>query len=108
MTRMYGKLNRDNTNDCIGKFLFANDIIFHVSRSPYYKEMVFVIVASGPSYVPPSEHKLRIVILERQVSNINVQKEQMRQTWVTAGSSIVMDGWTDIAKRPLINITVTC
>jgi hypothetical protein len=58
--------------------------------------------------VPPGEHKLRTMILERQVSNINVQKEQMRQTWVRAGCSIVMDGWTNIAKCPLINIIVTC
>jgi hypothetical protein len=32
----------------------------------------------------------------------------MRQTWVRASCSIVMDGWTNIGKRPLINIIVTC
>lgn len=37
----------------------------------------------------------------------NVQKERMRQTWLRFGCSIVMDGWTDIRKRPLINIIVT-
>lgn len=94
---MYSKLNRDDTDDDIGKFLFANGIPFHVSRSPYYKEMVKAIAAAGPSYVPPSEHKLSTVILERQVANISVQKETLRQTWVREGCSIVMDGWTDIA-----------
>ena len=39
---------------------------------------------------------------------ITVQKEEMRATWVKSGCSIVMDGWTDITKRPLINIIVTC
>jgi len=58
--------------------------------------------------VPLGEHKLRTTVLERHVSNINVQKEELRQTWVRLGCSIVMDGWTDIAKRPLINIIVTC
>jgi hypothetical protein len=72
---MYSKLNRDDTDDAIGKFMFANGIPFHVSRSPYYKEMVKAIAAAGHTYVPPGEHKLRTVILERQVSNINVQKE---------------------------------
>ena len=105
---MYSKLNRDDTDDAIGKFLFANGIPFHVSRSPYYKEMVKAIATAGSSYVPPGEHKLRTVILDRQVSNITMHKEQMRQTWVREGCSIVMDGWTDIAKRPLINIIVTC
>ena len=106
---MYGRLNRDDTDDAIGKFLFANGIPFHVSRSPYYKEMVQAIAASGPSYVPPGEHKLRTVVLDRQVSNITMQKENMRLIWVKKGCSIVMDWWTDIYKRPLINIIViTC
>lgn len=75
---MYSKLNHDDIDDDIGKFLFANGIPFHVSRSLYYKEMVKAIAVARPSYVPPSEHKLRTVILERQVANISVQKETLR------------------------------
>ena len=37
-----------------------------------------------------------------------MQKEQIKEVWVRSGCSIVMDGWTDITKRPLINIIVTC
>jgi hypothetical protein len=66
---MYGKMNHDDTNDAIGKFIFANGIPFHVSHSPYYKEMVCAIVASGPSYVPLGEHKLKTFLI--------LQKEQM-------------------------------
>jgi len=40
---MYSKQNHDDTDDGIGEFLFANDIPFHVSHSPYYKEMVKAI-----------------------------------------------------------------
>ena len=76
---MYNALDRDDTDDAIGKFLFANGIPFHVVCSPYYKEMVRSLAKVGPSYVPPSEHKLRTTILRRQVSKINVQKEKMRQ-----------------------------
>ena len=69
---MYNILDRDDTDDAIGKFIFANGIPFHVVRSPYYKEMVQAIAKIGPSYVPPGEHKLRTTILDRQVSKINV------------------------------------
>ena len=69
--------------------------------------MVQSIAAIGTSYIPRGEHKLRTIVLERKVSKINVQKEQMRQTWARFGCSIVMDGWTDISKHPLINIIVT-
>lgn len=63
VSRMYNVLNQDNTDDAIGKFLFANGILFHVVRSPYYKEMVQAIARIGPSSVPPGEHKLRTTIL---------------------------------------------
>ena len=104
---IYYVQKRDDTYAAIGIFLFANGIPFHVARSPYYKEMVQTIAAIGTSYVPLGEHNLRTTVLERQVSKINVQKEQMRQTWARFGCSIVMDGWTDISKHPLINIIVT-
>ncbi|KAH9326223.1 hypothetical protein KI387_006401, partial [Taxus chinensis] len=32
----------------------------------------------------------------------------MKVTWVSHGCSIIMDGWTDIRHRPLINIIVSC
>ena len=77
---MYDVQKRDDTDDAIGRFIFANGILFHVARSPYYIEMVQSIAAIGTSYVPPGEHKLRTTVLERQVSKINVQKEESRQT----------------------------
>lgn len=61
---MYSKFNHDDIDDSIGNFLFLNGIPFHVSHSPYYKEMVKEIVAVRPSYVTPGEHMLRTVILE--------------------------------------------
>jgi len=51
IARMCSKLNCDDIDDVIGKFLFANDIPFHVSHFPYYKEMVKAIATVGHSYV---------------------------------------------------------
>ena len=64
---MYGKLEHDDIDDAVGRFLFSNGIPFHFSHSPYYKEMVQALVRVGPSYVPPGETKLRTVVLEREV-----------------------------------------
>jgi hypothetical protein len=33
--------------------------------------------------------------------------EDLRKSWVVYGCSIVMDGWTNIQQRPLLNIIVT-
>lgn len=31
--------SKDEANDAIGKFFFANTILFHLAHSPYYKEV---------------------------------------------------------------------
>ena len=31
----------------------------------------------------------------------------LKQSWIYSGCSIVMDGWTNIQQRPLLNIIVT-
>ena len=98
LTGMYNVQKRDDTNDSIGRFLFANGIMFYVARSPYYKEMVQTIAAVRPSYVLPGEHKLRTTVLERKVLKINVQKEHMRQTWVRVGALLLsMGGQTSVS-----------
>lgn len=33
--------------------------------------------------------------------------EDLKQSWVQSGCSIVMDGWTNIQQRPLLNVIVT-
>lgn len=43
LAEIHVKLKQDDTYDAIGKFIFSNGIPFHVSRSPYYKEMVKAI-----------------------------------------------------------------
>lgn len=81
---------KDEANDAIGKF-FANGIPFHVTRSPYYKEAIAKVIRAGPSYVPPGETKLRTTILDNY-SKINILTERMKDTWVTSGCNIIMDG----------------
>ena len=69
--------------------------------------MVKDILSMNSSFVPPSEHKLRTTILDEEYSKVALLFEDMKCTWVRTGCSIVMDGWTDVRHRPLINIIVT-
>ena len=70
--------------------------------------MVKEILSVGPSYAPPGEHRLRTSLLDKQYSKATMMMEEMRQTWIRTGCSIVMDGWSDIRHRPIINVIVTC
>ncbi|XP_059072621.1 uncharacterized protein LOC131873636 [Cryptomeria japonica] len=105
---MFNVQLRDEIDESIGNFFFANGIPFHVSRSPYYRKMIDMVAKGGPSYVPPRETKMRTSILDKSYSKINILMEKMKACWVALGCSIVMDGWTNISHRPLINIMVTC
>ena len=64
------------------------------------------IYVVGP-FIPPGETKLCTTILDKEYSKINILMEDMRQTWVSDGCFIIMDGWTDIKHQPLINLIVT-
>ena len=70
--------------------------------------MQLVARGGGPSFVLPGEHKLRTTILDKEYAKISLEKETLRPIWEEYGCSIIMDGWTDIRNRPLINIIITC
>ena len=107
MTEMFNVQRKNEAEDAIAKFFFANGISFNATRSPQYKEMMVKIYASGPSFQPPGYNKLRTTLLDRGVSKMQGVMEGLRKSWVDYGCSIVMDGWTNIQQRPLLNIIVT-
>lgn len=98
---------RERVEASIAKFLFAHGIPFHVSCSSYYKQMFKDVICAGPSSVPPGETKLHTTLLDKEYYKVTILMEDMRQTWMRDGCSIIMDGWTDIKHQPLINLIVT-
>ena len=85
----------------------ANGISFNATRSPYYKETVKKIIAALPSYSPPSYNKMRTSLLDKGVTRMQGLMGDLKQSWILSRCSLVMDGWTDIQQRPLLNIIVT-
>ncbi|KAH9312316.1 hypothetical protein KI387_027351 [Taxus chinensis] len=108
VVEMFDSKAREEADDAIGKFFYVVGIPFNAARSPYYKEAMAKVAKTGTSYVPPGDTKLRTTILDRNYSKVNLLMEEMKVTWVSHGCSIIMDGWTDIRHRPLINIIVSC
>ena len=105
--KMYNVVHRDEADDGVADFFMANGISFNATRSPYYKEMVRKILAAGTGYSPPGYNKMRTSLLDRGVTRMLVSSEDLKQAWAHSGCSIVMDGWTDIQQRPLLNVIVT-
>jgi hypothetical protein len=104
---MYNVVHRDEVDDVVADFFMANGISFNSTHSPYYKEMVRKIIDVGPGYTPPGYNKMRTSLLDKRVTRVQGLMGDLKQSWILTGCSIVMDGWTDIQQRPLLNIIVT-
>ena len=104
---MYNVVHRDEADDAISDFFMANGIPFNATRSPQYKTMVKKIHAAGSGYAPPGYNKMRGSLLDRGVTRMQMLTEDLKQSWVHSGCSIVMDGWTYIQLRSLFNVIVT-
>ncbi len=103
---MFNAHAKEKCEASIGRFFVANGIPYHIAHSTYYKIIVKDILSMNSSFVPLGEHKLRTTILDEEYSKVALLFEDMKCTWVRTGCSIVMDGWTDVRHRPLINIIV--
>ena len=88
-------------------FFMANGISFNATHSRYYKQMVRKIIVVGPGYTPPGYNKMRTSLLDKGVTRMKGLTGDLKQSWILTGCSIVIDGWTDIQQRPLLNIIVT-
>lgn len=99
-------MHRDEADDVVVDFFMANGISFNSTSSPYYKEMVKKIIAAGAGYAPPNYNKMRTSLLDKGATRMQGFMEKLKKSWLFSGCSIIMDGWTDIQQRPLLNIIV--
>eukprot|EP01018_Ginkgo_biloba_P020548 Gb_02890 [translate_table: standard] len=98
--------NRGEVDLAIARFFYANGISFNVARSPCYGEMVKAIMGAPSGYKPPSFEKLHTTLVDTEKSRVKEEVAPLKHAWSIDGCSIVMDGWTDIRNRPLLNIIV--
>lgn len=70
--------------------------------------MLEAIGQFGPGFRGPSPEELRGPFLQEQVSAINDSIEVLKKSWAWEGCSIMLDTWTDINGRRLMNLVVHC
>nr|XP_009788797.1 PREDICTED: uncharacterized protein LOC104236553 [Nicotiana sylvestris] len=57
-----------------------------------------------PDYVPPTYNRLRTTLLAQEKAHIDRKLQPIKDAWKRKGLSICSDGWSNIKRRPLINI----
>ncbi|XP_028101255.1 probable sugar phosphate/phosphate translocator At3g14410 [Camellia sinensis] len=80
-------------------------LAFHLARNPYFVG-AFKFAAENQiiGYVPPRYNLLRTTLLQKEKANIDRLLEPTKQSWNKKGLSVVVDGWTNAQRRPLINL----
>eukprot|EP01018_Ginkgo_biloba_P003161 Gb_22350 [translate_table: standard] len=99
--------NRGKVDLAIARFFYANGISFNVARSPYYGEMVKAIMGAPSGYKPPGFEKLRTTLVDKEKGRVEEEVAPLKHAWSINGCLIVMDGWTNIRNRSLLNIIVS-
>ncbi|KAG6483521.1 hypothetical protein ZIOFF_060169 [Zingiber officinale] len=59
-----------------------------------------------PDYLPPGYNLLKTSLLQKEKAHIGKLLEPTKAAWKQKGVSICSDGWSDVQRKPLINIMV--
>ncbi|KAL6609967.1 hypothetical protein ACP70R_039936 [Stipagrostis hirtigluma subsp. patula] len=103
---------RDHLDVVIARMFYSSDIpdctnrlSSNLARNPYYHSSISIAsMIHIPGYVPPGPKKLMTTLLQQERAHIEGLLETVKSSWKKAGVTIVCDGWSDVEKRPVINI----
>ncbi|MCO5602954.1 hypothetical protein L7F22_057095 [Adiantum nelumboides] len=104
---MFKNASREEADEATARCFYACGLPFVLARSPYFQDMVSAIASFGKRYKAPNYKKIRTTFLEKEKAKICGQLSGTKSNWEQFGCSIASDGWTDTAKRPLINFMVS-
>ncbi|KAK1587628.1 hypothetical protein Q3G72_014991 [Acer saccharum] len=80
---------KEDVDDMIARFVFADGLNVNVINSPYFLEMVKSIAASGPRYELPSTEKLCDSLLGKEKGKIEKSMASVRESWPQTGCTIL-------------------
>ncbi|CAN6463408.1 unnamed protein product [Victoria cruziana] len=99
----FKKLEHEDVDNRVMRFLCANGIPFNVLRSPYWDDMVHGI-SQFPSYKAPSFERATTVLLDNEKERVREEMDDFKQKWPIHGVSIISSGWANGKNQPLINV----
>ena len=83
-------------------------IPFHVAKTNQWRKTMRTISGIGCEWDGPTSEALRTRELKREKSCIEVQLEPLKETWKKYGCTILCDGWSDVRRRNVYNVLVSC
>lgn len=89
MNRAWKNITKEEVDDVVARFFYADGLDFTVVNSPYFIEMARAIAASGPGYDPPSEDKLSGTFLSREKTRIEKSMALIKESWPHTACSLL-------------------
>jgi hypothetical protein len=93
----------------VARCFFANALPLRIVDDKYFREMCTALRDTSSSYLPPPRQKLSANkgLLQQEVKSLKRKQDQLiQQDKDKYGLTIVSDGFTDAASRPLINVVL--
>ncbi|WIA20432.1 hypothetical protein OEZ85_004845 [Tetradesmus obliquus] len=99
------KLAQSSAADkAIMKFFACEGIPFNKARGVWWREMISAVATAGPGYVPPAYNAMRSTLLDNLKSSTESELLLFDMRSKDTMVSLCSDGWTDVAKHPLLNV----
>ena len=83
-------------------------IPFHVAKTTQWRKTMKAISRIGCEWEGPTSEALRTRELQREKSSIEERLLPLRETWKKYGCTILCDGWSDVRRRSVYNVLVSC
>ncbi|TVU19386.1 hypothetical protein EJB05_35531, partial [Eragrostis curvula] len=89
----------------IARIFHSSGLSSNLARNPYYHSSFYIAsMIHIPGYVPPGPKQLQTNLLQQEMADIGSLLETIKSSWGEAGVTILADGWSDVKRRPVINI----
>lgn len=85
-------VSKEDVDDIVARFLYANGFNVNVVNSPYFREMTKAIAFYGPRYEPPSVDELSDSFLRKEKGRIEKSVSLVRQSWPQTGCTVLCVG----------------
>lgn len=80
---------KEDVDDIVARFFYAEDIKLNVVNSPYFLEMARAIAAFGSGYEFPSIDKLSGLVLSKEKAKIEKAVALVKESWPHTGCTIL-------------------
>lgn len=104
IVRAFKRARSSAADKAIMKFFACEGIPFNKARSSWWRELISAVSAAGPGYVPPTYNAMRSTLLDNLKSSTESELLLFDMRSKDTMVSLCSDGWTDVAKHPLLNV----